>query len=241
MSDGRQAVDSEPAYILHQRPYRNTSQLIECLSLNYGRVGLIAQGSRRPRAGMRSILQPFIPLRLSWVRRGELGRLTNAESAGDAIDLTGARLMAAYYVNELLMNLTARDDPNSEVFSHYSRFASRLLQGSGLARSLRLFELGLLESLGFGLQLLRDESTHRPIQPESNYSFDPDAGPRLTDAIDSIRGEHLISLREERLDDIDSLRAAGQVLWQALSGHLGSKRIRSREVLRDMVDRGLLR
>ncbi|HEX5418578.1 MAG TPA: DNA repair protein RecO C-terminal domain-containing protein [Gammaproteobacteria bacterium] len=88
MSD-RESVLLEPAFVLHQRPYRNTSQLLECLTAEHGRIGLIAQGSRRALGGQRALLQPFVPLRLSWVRRGELGRLTGVEPGGWGVEAVG--------------------------------------------------------------------------------------------------------------------------------------------------------
>ena len=80
----REQVLLELGFVLHQRPYRNTSQLLECMTAVHGRVGLIARGSRRATARIRSqraLLQPFVPLRISWLQRGDLGRLTHVESA----------------------------------------------------------------------------------------------------------------------------------------------------------------
>ena len=93
---------------LHQRAYLNTSQLIECLTEHHGVVGLVAQGSRRRSSGRRAVLQPFSPLRLSWTRRTELGRLTGVEAAGPALGLQGDNLFAGFYVNELVLRLIAR-------------------------------------------------------------------------------------------------------------------------------------
>ena len=35
----------EPAYVLHGRPYRESSVLLEAFSRNHGRVGLVARGA----------------------------------------------------------------------------------------------------------------------------------------------------------------------------------------------------
>ena len=75
----REEVFLERGFVLHQRPFRNTSQLVDCLTSQYGRVGLVARGSRRSSRGQRAFLQPFVPLRLSWVRRGELGQLAERD------------------------------------------------------------------------------------------------------------------------------------------------------------------
>src|SRR5690606_36012427 len=111
----RETVHLEHGFVLHQRPYRNTSQLVEALTAKHGRVGLVARGSRAKSHARRALLQPFVPLRLSWTRRGELANLTHVEADGHPAPLASQRLLADYYVNELLLRLLARGDPNEAV------------------------------------------------------------------------------------------------------------------------------
>ena len=62
----------ELGFVLHQRAYRDTSRLLEWVTVAHGRVGLVARGSRcttRRDWGQRAFLQPFGPLLVSWVRR----------------------------------------------------------------------------------------------------------------------------------------------------------------------------
>ncbi|HEY4555594.1 MAG TPA: recombination protein O N-terminal domain-containing protein, partial [Lysobacter sp.] len=37
-------LSAEPAFVLHTRPWRETSLLVEVLTPNHGRVGVIARG-----------------------------------------------------------------------------------------------------------------------------------------------------------------------------------------------------
>ena len=141
----REQVLLEHGFVLHQRPYRDSSQLLECVTANHGRVGLVARGSRRTGNRQRAFLQPFAPLRLSWLRRGELGRLTGVEPEAMSYTLAAQHLLAGFYANELLLRLTARSDPNSQVFSCYSRCLARLAAAEHVARTLRVFELHLLD------------------------------------------------------------------------------------------------
>ena len=145
----REVVQLEAAFVLHQRAYRNTSQLVDCLTEHHGVITLVAQGSRRPRAGRRAVLQPFSALYLSWVRRGELGRLTHAEARPPALQLTGEAVLAGFYLNELLLRLMGRGDPNVPAYSCYSRCLADLAQRSDTSRALRLFELRFLDALGY--------------------------------------------------------------------------------------------
>jgi DNA repair protein RecO (recombination protein O) len=242
MSD-RETVLLEPGFVLHQRPYRNSSQLLECLTAAHGRVGLVARGSRRAGSGQRALLQPFTPLRLSWVKRGELGQLTRVEPEGASYGLEGQALLAGFYGNELLLRLVARDDPNAEVFSCYSRCLSELAAGAAVARTLRVFELRLLRALGYGLELEVETDTGLPLRSDAYYSFEPDAGPRRAGpgaaAEDTYSGRDLIELREERLEDEASLRTAQRLLGRVLQVYLGDRPLQSRIVLRDIVSRGL--
>jgi DNA repair protein RecO (recombination protein O) len=241
----REQVLLEPGFVLHQRPYRNTSQLLECVTANHGRVGLVARGSRRAASGQRALLQPFVPLRLSWLRRGELGRLTQVEAAGASYDLASQRLLGAYYANELLLRLTVRSDPNAEIFSCYSRCLAELAETRVVARPLRVFELGLLQALGYGVELESDAESGRPIEPDVRYVFELEQGLRRAAELgeradeDTYAGRDLIALRELKLEDDGSLRAAQRLLGRVLRSHLGERPLQSRLVLQDIVSRGL--
>ena len=239
----REQVLLEAGFVLHQRPYRNTSQLLECVTAAHGRVGLVARGSRRPASRQRALLQPFVPLRVSWTRRGDLGRLTHVESSGPAFELAGMALLAAYYANELLLKLLERGDPNAEVFSCYSRCLAQLARSQNVARALRFYELDLLRALGYGLELDAEANTGSPLRGESTYVFELEGGARAVDHTpaddDVYTGRELISLRDRALEDDAALRAAQRLLGRALRVHLGDKPLRSRLVLQDIVSRGL--
>ena len=242
MSD-REQVQLERAYVLHQRAYRNTSQILDCLSEQHGLVSLVAQGSRRAYKGQRAILQPFLPLRLSWVRRGELGRLTHVELERAGVPLTGRSLLAGFYLNELLLRLMARGDPNAAIFSCYSRCLSDLATRSSVPRALRLFELRLLQALGYAVELEHDVETGEAIQPDLAYQFEAERGAHVyagpANGEETYLGRDLIALREETLADEQSLRAAKRLLTRLLSVYLGERPLKTRSVMREIVGRGL--
>jgi DNA repair protein RecO (recombination protein O) len=240
MSD-REEVLLESSFVLHHRPFRNTSMLLDCLTSDHGRVGLVAQGSRRPAGGKRALLQPFAPLRLSWVRRSELGRLTQVEAAGTPIPLAGDGLLAGFYVNELLLRLVARGDSSSAVFSCYSQCLAGLADRSSVARNLRIFELGLLECLGYRVELWHDVRTGEPLQVDGRYSFELEGGPvAIAEGSheESYTGAHLISLRDNTLDDKASLATAKRLLGRILGSYLGERPLKTRAVLAEIIEGG---
>ena len=240
----REEVLLEPAFVLHHRPYRNTSQLLECLTGGHGRTALIAKGSyrreRRQRA-QRAFLQAFVPLRLSWIRRGEIGRLTAVEADGPQLQFGGERLLAAFYVNELALRLLARGDSNEEAFVCYCHCINALAEAASVARTLRLFELSFLQTLGYGLQLDHDAVTGEPIQPDTRYVYSVESGPSAAgDAVPEAVywGRELISLRGGSLDDPESLRAAKRLLSTVLRNYLGERPLKTRAVFEDIAARG---
>src|SRR5512145_1710613 len=164
----RSKVDSQPAFVLHTYPFRETSLIVEVFSRDFGRVALMARGARRPRSALRGLLLAFQPLELGWAGRGEVQTLMKAEWQGGQPLLTGRALFCGYYLNELLMHLLPREDAHERLFSVYAetlrRFAGRLQEAD-----LRCFERALLQELGYGLTLERD-AKGAPIDAAGYYA-----------------------------------------------------------------------
>jgi DNA repair protein RecO (recombination protein O) len=113
-------------YILHSYAYRETSLILQAWTEKHGRFGIVAKGVRRPKSANRSLLVPFQPLLLSWFGRGELKTLKVAEPAAPATPLAGESLMSAFYLNELLLKLTSREDPHEALFEAYDTAVTEL-------------------------------------------------------------------------------------------------------------------
>lgn len=227
-------VELEPAYVLHHRPFRDTSVLLEVFSLEHGRLGLVARGARGPRSRMRGLLQPFRPLLLSWQLRGELGTLTAAELAegASATPAGGDVLLGLFYLNELLLRLTGRLDPHRELYAAYAETVARLAGGEPVAPALRRFEKRLLDALGYGPDLGRD-ATGQAIDPQGSYRYEPTLGvaPCRADAAGALQGASLLALADGRLDQPRALADARQLLRAALEVHLEGRPLRTREML----------
>lgn len=234
MNTGRRVL-LEPAFLLHHRPFRDSSRILELLTRTHGRVTLFARGSRRPTSALRAALQPFQPLLVSWSGRADGGQLTGAELAGLAAALPPARLMSAFYLNELLMKLLPREDTHPEVFDAYAGALESLRIGPAEQPALRLFEKQLLESLGYGLELEREARSGEPVEPASYYHFRPDRGPLQVREAEppphAFRGSELLALARGRLEDPADLRAARRLLRDALDACLDGGTLRSREVM----------
>src|SRR6187401_532864 len=123
------------AYVLHSYHYRETSLILQVWTEKHGRMGLVAKGARRPKSANRSLLVPFQPLEIEWFGRGELRTLKTAEPSAPATPLGGQALLSAFYLNELLLKLTTRDDPHEGLFAAYDEAITAL-------RALSRSELG---------------------------------------------------------------------------------------------------
>lgn len=221
----------QPAYILHRRPFRNASLLLEVLSRDHGRVGLVARTSSRP--GHSATLSPFQPVLVSWNQRGELGTLTACEAGEGFTVLQGRDLMVALYVNELMLKMLPREVPEPEVFDLYAGFCARLGVDSVLQEeALRLFEKRLLECLGYALPLTAD-CHGRPLAPDMRYVFSADTGltpaPEAGDGSKTVSGQAMLNLARETLPDETSRDEAKQVLRLALARQLGGKALKIRD------------
>jgi len=217
-------VEHAPAYVLHHIPWRDTSRIYEVLTRDHGRLSLFARGVRGPKSRVAGVLQPFVPVLVSFSLRGEAGNLSAAEpdaAAGALPPLAPADVMSGWYLNELVLKLTVRHDVQAEIFDHYHRALTALRSGAVVARELRLFEKRLLESLGYGLDL------------RGPHVADGEAGP-LGYHYGSASAATLRSLAAERLDEPAALEESRTILRKALAACLEGRALKTRRVAEDL-------
>ncbi|MDH5392173.1 MAG: DNA repair protein RecO [Gammaproteobacteria bacterium] len=232
-------VEKQPAYILHQRPFRDTSQILEVFTKNYGRLSLMSRGSRANKSRLKSILQPFRALEISWSGRGEMPTLTSAEPAAQTVAfLQGKSLACALYVNELVMYLIYKHDVHENLFSQYHHTVNRLFEATRLEYELRVFELALLDELGVLVDLSRDVITGKRLNESAEYYFQIERGlsefDRSFDArnIPVLSGKSLLAIAENRLDNAEVLRDAKKLMRYLINYSLAGKSLKSRELFR---------
>jgi|SRR5690625_785334 len=149
-----------PGYLLHATSWRETSLVIQAFSRDYGVMTLVARGAKRPHSQLRPVLSAFQPLLLSWTGVREVKTLTRAEANG-LTPLRGRAFMSAWYMNELILRLLAREDPHPAIFDAYRQALHDLSMASNtnikgalpLTAALRRFEWTLLQEAGYGLDM----------------------------------------------------------------------------------------
>jgi DNA repair protein RecO (recombination protein O) len=227
-------IEQQPAYVLHARPYRETSLLLECLTPAHGRLGVVARSVRGERSRLRrNQLEPFQPLLLDLLLRGELATLTAVETAGNAPRFGGELALSGLYLNELVVRMTGRQDPLPGLFEAYARTLARLAAGESVGWSLRRFERDLLQTLGYGLQLQFDAGSGAPLQPDALYRYDPEQGalgcPAGTPR--SLSGADLLALGADTPPDAQGLARLRQMMREIIRFHLGGAELRAWRVL----------
>ncbi|MFN7184505.1 MAG: DNA repair protein RecO [Thermomonas haemolytica] len=231
---------AEPAFVLHARPWRETSLLVEVLSADHGRIGLVARGVQGPkRQPLRAALQPLQSIRFDAVQKGELAQLSAAEAVDAAPLLHGDAALAAFYVNELCLRLAPRHVPQPELHAAYAHVRERLRAGEGLAWTLRRFERDLLEALGVGLAFALDAEGVR-VDPAARYRLDPEEGPRRLrsecagERRNTATGRALLALAADALPDAEDLASLRMPLRAVLLHHLGGRGLKSWDMLGEL-------
>lgn len=230
-------VDLQPAYVLHTRPYRDTSMLVDLLTQEHGRVALVAKGVRTEKSRRRALLNPFAGLLASFQGRGGLKLLTAVEPHGPAATLHGAALYCGFYINELLLRLLAEHDPHPYVFKNYQTTLVALSRDNQLEPWLRRFELSVLEELGYGVNLVADATHGAPLQADAVYQFESEhgftqvpLGTPSAGASSLFFGRDLLAIASDNFSDAQTRQAAKRLTRAALQPLLGSRPLKSREL-----------
>lgn len=218
-----------PAYVLHSRAYRDSSALVDLLTLHQGLQRVVWRGARGQRRKLTP--QPFVPLLVGMTGRSELKTLTQAEIAGRFALLQGQTLFSGMYLNELLVRLLVPADPQPMLFAAYQQALEQLAAGAAVEPLLRRFEWQLLDNLGYGFSLTQD-ARGQPVNSQRRYLWHAADGLQpLEDALlgdAGLPGAALLAMAADDWSAVSTLRAAKQLMRQALGVHLGDRPLVSR-------------
>ena len=233
-------VNQQPAFILHSRPYTETSLIIEIFSPDYGQVGLLAKGARNPKNHKRGVLQPFQPLLMNWVGKGELPILSSVEQGESVFYFDYKSRVCGFYANELIYKLLQRRDPHPRLFEYFFELMAYLdvctIENKERELALRAFEKKLLAEIGYGLILDRDIDQQELIDPELLYHYIPERGPEIyqSSAKSSpliVSGMVLHCIDRNHYPSDQLMRQAKQFMRQILQILLNDKPVHSRRLL----------
>lgn len=228
----RGQVQQEPAYVLHRRPWRETSLMVDVFSLNSGRVTVIARGANSAKSPLKAQLQPFQPLVLDWVGRGDLKTLTQTDvRPGPSLTKTLA-LYSGLYVNELLQRTLPMDDPNPTLFAAYIDLLHELSRAPDVEPVLRRFEKAFAEELGYSFAWDQTTDTGETVAIDRQYYYDPEQGilarPSETARLRGLSGATLQALAAGDLESPDCRRVAKRVTRVLVDFLLQGRELNSR-------------
>ena len=222
-------IDLTSVYVLHTRPFRNTSLIAELFSETHGRISVVARSARGQKSRYQGQLQLFTPMLASWLGNHELKTLGQIELKEMPHQLNQKPLFCGFYLNELLLRVLHKEDPHPALFQYYRNSLLQLEKNESMAAVLRLFEKKLLEELGFGLPLHREAEKNSPLCADIFYDYIPAQGFHPS-SNGQFSGRDLLAIASENFKEESTQQAAKRLMRFALAPLLGEKPLNSREL-----------
>ncbi|MCG9680016.1 DNA repair protein RecO [Vibrio sp. Isolate24] len=224
-------------FVLHRRPYSESSLILDVFSEEFGRVTLMSKGARSKRSNLKGALQPFTPLLLKWSGKGSMKTLRQAEPISLGLPLSGINLYSAMYVNELIGRILMAEVPMPALFHDYLHALTELAQCDNPEPALRRFELAMLSAMGYGVDFLHCAGTGDAIDPDMTYRYREQKGFIASVRCDNLTflGNELIAISERRFTTKEQLKAAKRFTRIALKPYLGGKPLKSRELFMQIL------
>ena len=226
-------VNTDECFLLHQRPYGETSIISEVFTKNNGKISLIAKGAKKPKSKFFGYLVPFYKLSITYSGRSELKTLTNIDrDLSDFNNTLSKKSYSLLYINELLIRLLPKDASHLELFKLYDNFLEEVSSKKDIEIVLRHFELDLLDMLGYGLDFDNDIDNNNPIMASASYKFISEKGFKESDNA-GLLGEHIINIKERNLDKVPR-KSLKEITTKAIRFCLDGKELTSREIFKSI-------
>lgn len=227
-------VTDQAAFILRRRDWRNTSLILDLLTLDYGCVRVLAKGARRNPATVQ--YQPFILQTLSWSGKQELKTLVSIE--GQMVPVDERNYLPLLYINELIGAFIPQGESNPEIFNQYLALLTTADHKIDEA-SLRQFELNLMSALGYFPDISQDAQSSETIRPETFYQFVINSGfvACAKSAKDSVSGQVVLDWIDDCYQHHMVRRLAKSVLRSTIDFNLHGKALKSRDVYLELKKR----
>ncbi len=220
-------VADQPAYLLHRRDWRNSSLVIDLMTLEYGRVSLLAKGSKSSKCS--GLYQPFCRLMVSWSGRQELKTLTAID--GKPIQIDEQLYLPLLYVNELLTSFLPQQESSPELFARYGD----MLESISLAdmeQNLRGFERAAMQIFGYLPEMAFEADSGDPLDARGYYLFLANRGFLRCEKTrqNAIYGGLIVDWNHGRFDNSEVLKIAKSVMRSIIDFNLQGKRLKSRDI-----------
>ncbi|EGN75683.1 DNA repair protein RecO [Idiomarina sp. A28L] len=235
------------AVVLHRWPWQEHGLLLDLFTEDSGRVRAISKYARSRRSSLRATLEPFTLIDIDLKGRGEVKTLSRAESIQN-FPLRHVHLYSGLYLNELLQRLLPELTDLPGLFSDYVKSLTLLSETQVIEPVLRQFEYRLLSHLDLDFSFTHDADNGSVIEPHGLYRFvagngfipansDNESLHVAEDVVTAssqqwlLSGEEITVLGQFQLENPQVLKQFKQLMRNAYAPLLGSKPLRSRELL----------
>jgi len=219
----------EHCFLLHARSFGDTSIIADVFTESSGKISIMAKGAKNPRSKFFGHLLPFSALRIIVTGKSEMKTLTQIDSNFVSQSVKGPHDLYTYlYVNELMMRLLPKGLPNQELYDLYQKFVELARADAISDLDLRVFELNLLDVLGYGINFDTDSKEHSEFKEATLYSFIPEKGFHRSNDANGFSAQEIRAIKNRALEGIDKLKLK-QLLQVAIGACLDGRELSSRD------------
>ena len=174
------ASEKTRAIVLRVIEFSESSCVVTLFTEDFGKVGALAKGARRPKSAFEGALDLLALVRIVFLRKSSdaLDLLTEGklERRFRSAQRDLARLYAGYYLAELLAELTDAGDPHPELFAAADATLLALDGTAPLAEAVLRFELAALRLLGHSPSLSQCVACGNAVEMAPRIAFGMTAG-----------------------------------------------------------------
>ena len=222
----------EPCFLLHARSFGDTSLIADVFTESFGKLSIMAKGAKNPRSKFFGHLLPFSALRIIVTGKSEMKTLTQIDSNFISHSAKGPHDLYTYlYVNELMMRLLPIGLPNQELYDLYQKFVGLARADAISELDLRVFELDLLDVLGYGINFDTDTKENSEFKDSIIYSYIPEKGFHNAGDTNGYSSMEISAIKNRTLEGIDKLKLKS-LLQVAINACLDGRELSSREYFR---------
>ncbi len=219
----------ESCFLLHARSFGDTSVIADIFTKSSGKISIMAKGAKNPRSKFFGHLLPFSALKVIFTGKSEMKTLTHIDSNFVSQSTKGPHDLYTYlYVNELMVRLLPKGLPNQELYELYQNFVELARADAISELDLRVFELDLLDVLGYGINFDTDTKDNSEFQEAVIYSYIPEKGFLSAGNAEGFNAEEISNIKNRSLKGIDKLKLK-KLLQIAISSCLDGRELSSRE------------
>ncbi|MGQ8367163.1 DNA repair protein RecO [Glaciecola sp. 1036] len=230
---------SSQGFVIHRRPYRETSMLIDVFTQAFGRISVVAKGVRgNTKSDRKSVLQPLQLISLECSGKSSLKNLINAEQVNQAYACKGNALYSAFYINELLQRALPESEAIEDLYAQYVMTLAALSELENpellaLEPILREFEFCLLANMGYLVDISSTADTGQEILPDVTYQYVNEVGFVFSNnpSVSLISGQSILDLQQKTYNKA-SLQVAKYIVRMTLPLVIGDKPLKSRELFK---------